>query len=649
MCAYAFDDEVVNMWEPHLGPMPERLRLALTDPTITKKSWNVGFEFGMISVKLMIALMLNQWSDPMAHARYLAYPGSLDKCGDVLGIGLEHEKSKEGKALIKLFSIPTKAKKPTKKNPEGVPAKFNDWNSHPAEWAQFVAYCIQDVVAERAIAHELDKRAEWPEIEHKIWVIDQTINQRGIPIDLDFASKALTLVENERKIILGKMTQMTGCENPNSPAQLKAWFETQGGNFASLNKEAVAEAIEEGLSLGNDLSPLAIEVLQQKQLLGGIAFKKLPVIQKWTREKRLRNAFTYHSAHTGRWASRGVQFHNLLKPTKRVGENYAAIIDAINNGTEMPYTNDAAIAAAAKKGEPWTKGRGEQIPVIEAVSGALRTAVRALEGARLFVADFSSIENRVLAWIAECPSLLAVFAHPTENDSYKAFAAQMYKILYADVTKEQRNFCKSPVLGCGFGMGAKRLVVYAKNMGQIITLEQAETLVYAWREAYPEIVAYWGDLGRACMQAVAKKAYLQLGPLKLDGRNPDLFKIVLPSGRALHYDKPEIGKDDYNRPVLTHLTEHAKFGWVRIQARGSSLVENVVQAIARDLLVNAMHNVIKAGFDIVLHVHDELVAEVLFTSLLTYKMFEHAMTQVPWWGQDIPLKVEGFEGPYYRK
>ncbi len=188
MCAYAFDDEKVNMWEPHLAPMPERLRAALTDPTVTKKSWNVGFEFGMIGVKLMIDLMLNQWSDPMAHARYLAYPGKLDKCGSVLGIGLEHEKSKEGKALIKLFSSPTKAKKPTKKNPAGVPSKFNDWNSHPAEWEQFKAYCVQDVVAERAIAHELEHRAPWPEIEHKIWVIDQTINQRGIPIDLDFAA-----------------------------------------------------------------------------------------------------------------------------------------------------------------------------------------------------------------------------------------------------------------------------------------------------------------------------------------------------------------------------------------------------------------------------------------------------------------------------
>jgi DNA polymerase len=621
MMAYCFDDEPVQLWEPHLGAMPERVAKALVNPLYVKHAWNVGFEFNVISAKLGFDLKINQWFDPAAHARYMAYPGDLLHAGAVLGIDLEYMKSKDGKTLIKLFSMATKAKKPTKKNPDGIPSRFHNWETHPAEWAQFGAYCKQDVEAERAIGKELTKRSPFPAKEHAVWVIDQTINARGIPIDLDFAAKALALVETERAAVMFEMRMKTGCDNPNSPAQIKEWLSSKGMDFASLNKEAVAAALDD-----DETDETVGEVLGLKQTLGGIAFKKLPVIQNWTRENRLRYAFLYHSAHTGRWSSKGVQFHNLLKPTKRVGENMEAIVQSILTGS------------------PWPEG----IPIIEGVSGALRAAVRALEDARLFVADYSSIENRVLAWLAECSGMLDVFTHPTKNDPYKSFAVKMFGITYEAVSKEQRNFCKSPVLGCGFGMGALRLVGYAKQMGQIITEEQAVTLVKAWREAYPEVVEYWDDLGKACIKAVLKRQHLQFGPLRLDGRDEKLFKITLPSGRQLHYDQPQIERDMYHRPVLSHLTEIKK-GWYRQQARGSSLVENVVQAIARDLLVNGMMNVIAAGFDIVLHVHDELVAEVKWTSSLTYAMFEECMTKNPTWAPDLPLKVEGYEGPYYHK
>lgn len=619
MMAYTFDDGEVELWEPHLGPMPERVRLALTDPACRKHSWNVNFEFNVIPACLGVPLVINQWFDPASHARYLGYPPNLAEAGDVLGVGVEHEKSKDGKALIKLFSMPTKGKKPTKKNPDGVPSTFNDWNSHPEEWKKFCDYCRQDVKAERAIGNELHARTPFPEQEHAVWVIDQVINSRGIPIDLDFVAKALALVETERAAILYDMKQHTGCENPNSPAQLKTWLAANGLEAESLNKQFVADAIKAG-----QLTPETAQVLELKQTLGGIAFKKLPVIQSWTRDNRLRYAFLYHSAHTGRWSSKGVQFHNLLKPTKRVGENMDAIVTAIKTGVGWP----------------------EDIPVIEGVSGALRAAVRALEQARLFVADYSSIENRVLAWIADCPGMLDVFHKGL--DPYKSFGVKLYKKPYDEITKEQRNFCKSPVLGCGFGMGGPRLVGYAAQMGQIITEEQAISLVKAWRDAYPEVVEYWDTLGKACMTAVAKKQHLQLGPLRLDGRDPKIFHITLPSGRQLSYDAPEIGKDLYHRPVLTHLTE-VKQGWYRVQARGSSLVENVVQAIARDLLVNGMFNVTQAGFEIVLHVHDELVAEVPFTSPLTYATFEECMTKPPKWALDLPIKAEGYEGAYYHK
>jgi DNA polymerase len=613
MLAYAFDDGPVSLWEPHLGSIPEDLLSALTNNTITKISWNVGFEFSIISAVLQIPLKIEEWFDPMAYARYLGYPGHLADAGDALSLPQEFAKNPIGKKLIKMFSMPTRA---TKK----VPAHFKDWITNPEEWKTFGLYCVQDVVSERAILHELEKKAPFPEIERKTWILDQKINQRGIPINLEFVGKALAIAESARAGIIEQLKVLTGCANPNSPAQLKSWFDQQGLSFDSLDKSHVVAALE------TNLSQNVRDVLELKQLLGGIAFKKLPVIQNRTRNERLCEAFTYHAAHTGRWASRGVQFHNLLKPTKQVAENYDAIVTAIMNAANMPAN----------------------IHPIEAIGGTLRASVQAPKGKQLMVADYSSIENRVLAWLAQCPGMLQVFQKGL--DPYKSFAALMYKISYDEVTKAQRNFCKSPVLGCGFGMGWNRLIAYAAQMGQKITEDQAKELVYAWREAYPEVPDYWKALGNAAVRAVTFKEQYQLGPLRIDGRDPNMLHIVLPSGRALHYDKPFIDVDMYMKKIVKYYGPGgAGGGWGVIEARGSSLVENVVQAIARDLLVNGMMNATEAGFEIVLHVHDEIVCETPLTSLLTYDMFEECMVKSPTWGEDIPLAVEGYQGQIYRK
>jgi len=218
------------------------------------------------------------------------------------------------------------------------------------------------------------------------------------------------------------------------------------------------------------------------------------------------------------------------------------------------------------------------------------------------------------------------------------------------ITKEQRNFCKSPVLGCGFGMGWARLVAYAAAMGQKITEDEAKELVWAWREAYPEVVSYWKSMGTTIVRAVMLKEQYQLGPLRIDGRDPKMLHIILPSGRALHYDSPTIGLDLYHNKVLNYMGPGGKGGgWGLIEARGSALVENVVQAIARDILVNGMINATEKGFEIVLHVHDELVSLVKYLSSLTYEQFEECMTANPSWGKDIPLAVEGYEGERYHK
>lgn len=630
MIAYAFDNGPVLVWQPHLGPMPVDFELALVDPTIIKSSWNVNFEFNVITSKLGLKLRIEEWFDPAAHARSLGYPPNLADCGDVLSIGTEHEKSADGKFLIKLFCEPTKAKKPTKKNPVGVPSVFNNWESHPEEWNRFVEYCRQDVIAERAISFSLDSLCPFQPQEQQVWVIDQKINARGIPIDLDFCSKSMSYAESAREALLYEMKVISGLENPNSNDQQKEWLADKGYPFASLGKEFVVEALKKAEE--NGLTEQAIAFLNLKQELGGIAFKKLPVIEAWTREDRLRYAFLYHSAHTGRWSSKGVQYHNLKKPSKRVGDSYFEIVDAISNGKPIPG----------------------DIPTIEAVAGTLRATVKARPGNTLYVADYSSVENRVLAWFACCPGMLEVFkgvdATGKPLDPYKAFAALYYKIPYEQVTKEQRNFCKSPVLGCGYGMGPGRLIAYAAAMGQVLSEEESYNLVHGWRDAYPEVPAYWDIIGNAAIRAVKYQEHLQIGPLRFDGRNPAMFLITLPSGRQLHYSDPKIGKSKYYQDVVTFMSDDVKLGWTRQEARGSFLVENIVQAASRDLLVNGMFECIKTGFDLVLHVHDELVAEVSLGSPLTYHMFEACMTKNPeTWGQDIPLKVDGYEGLVYKK
>ena len=629
--AYAFDNDPLASWDARrdtisgeVAPIPQEFLDALLDPSVIKSSWNVNFEFNLLSAKLGIILDIAQWFDPAAHARSLGYPANLADCGDVLSISTEHEKSKDGKALIKLFSEPTKAKKATKKNPAGIPSTFNSYETHPEEWNKFVEYCKQDVVAERAISFSLNALCPFQEQEQKVWVIDQKINARGIPIDLDFCGKSMKYAENAREALLYEMKTITGCENPNSPEQLKTWLADKNYPYQGLGKEFVAEALKNASQL--ELSDAVINLLNLKQELGGIAFKKLPVIEAWTREDRLRYAFLYHSAHTGRWSSKGVQFHNLKKPTKRVAEAYFEIVNAIITGLPVPG----------------------DIPTVEAVAWTLRAAVKARPDSILYVADYSSIENRVLAWFACCPGMLEVFEKGL--DPYKAFAALYYKIPYDDVTKEQRNFCKSPVLGCGYGMGAGRLVAYAAPMGQIITEEQAYELVHGWRDAYPQVPDYWDIIGDAAIRAVKYQEHLQIGPLRFDGRNPAMFLITLPSGRQLHYSDPKIGKSKYYQDVVTFMSTDVKLGWTRQEARGSFLVENIVQATSRDLLVNGMFECEAAGFEIVLHVHDELVAEVVKPSPLTYAMFETCMTKNPaTWGQDIPLKVDGYDGPVYKK
>jgi DNA polymerase bacteriophage-type len=630
MCAYAFDQGDVQQWQPRLGPMPEDLRAALTDPTITKIAWNVPFEFALISVKLGLPLVFTQWFDPMALSRSLGYPGALDIAAKVLKLSAGDAKSKDGRKLINMFSKLSRATKHKL-------ARFKDWDSDPEEWLEFLAYNRQDVVAEREVFHRLQEIGTMSQSEYRAWVLDHVINEHGVPVDTTFVDNALLLSAEESESVLVALKSVTQLANPNSPKQMKDWAKAQGVAVKvmkgtclcghpdctgeSLDKDHIAEALKRP-----NLPANVRQVFELKQRLGGSAVKKLQPIKDHTRNGILRGAFVYYGSHTGRWSSWGVQLHNLLRPTKRVKEDTPMIVDAIRNRQDLDLLG---------------------IPVIEAVSGVLRASFRAPDGQRFMIADRSQIESRVLAWLAPCPAMLDG-VYRAGLCAYKSFACEMFKKDYAEITAEERQRSKPVVLGAGFGMGSKRLKIYADGMAVELSEEEAENHIRVFRETYPEIVMLWENVGAAAMLAVQNFAKYSVGRLHFDGSQPGMLRITLPSGRALCYPQPAIIPDEYNNMSLVY-EGVVKKQWFPIMTRGSRLVENIVQATARDILLDAMLAAHKKGFRIVLHCHDEMMAQVPNDSPLTLDDFNSCMTTAPAWADGLPRGAEGFESPYYRK
>jgi DNA polymerase len=612
MLAYAFGDGEVLQWQPHLGPMPNDLHEALHDPKITKVMWNVGFERAWLDSRLGIQIPLRNCFDPMAHARYLGFPGALDICGRVMGLGALG-KSKDGRRLIKMFTTVSRATK-------RFPRRFKDWDSHPQEWQQFLDYNKQDVIAEREVKRRLDEIGEFPVEEYRVWLFDQIVNERGIPVDETFVARARDLVEGESARILAEIKKITGVANPVSMPQMKKWFESQGYPMKSL---AVLPALE---ALCDEKLPApAREVLELRRVLGGSATKKLPAIQARVYEGRLHGEFVYHKAHTGRWAGAGVNCQNIKRPLPAVKKATDKIVTGLlNGGVDF-------------------KGLG--LTVSEAIGGVLRASFRPQDGV-FFASDLSQIENRVLAWYAECPNMLKIYAEG--RCAYRSTAVSMFGVPYEEVTDDQRQKAKPIVLGGGFGMFAKKMQASAKSMGVILTFEECERYLEAFHAAYPEISIFWERLGACAMQATQEFCRLRLGKLLIDGSQPEILRIFLPSGRALHYVRPYVGVDDWGRAVFVY--EGMKGGWSVLQARGSHLVENVCQASARDVLVHGMMAAHRAGFKIVHHCHDEMTAEVPRGSALTLPQFDACLVEnLPPWTAGLPVAAEGFECAYYRK
>ena len=599
---YAFDDEPVQVVDLARGErLPTRVLEALFDPNVVKTAYNAQFERASLARFLGRPMPAEQWDCTMARALYAGLPGSLEQAA--LALGLDVQKDPAGTRLISLFSKP---------DSEGRRRRPED---DLERWERFKAYCRRDVEVERAMRKVLPPL---PPAERDLWIIDQEINAKGIMVDMELVEGAIRISEEYSGRLLDKARKLTGLENPNSVEQLKGWLESEGMVVNSLDRETVDQLLETAKGT-------AREVLLIRRELAKSSIKKYQAIQRAVcQDGRVRGLLQYYGAsRTGRWAGRLVQIQNLPRNTMPGLDTARELVKSGSMETlNMLYDS-----------------------VSDVLSQLIRTAFIPEPGKRFFISDFSAIEARVVAWLAGEHWRLDVFR--THGKIYEASASQMFGVPIEQITKDSplRQKGKVAELALGYQGGVGALVsMGALSMG--LKEEELGDLVLAWRQANPAIVRFWRTIEEAAFRAIQNgKTYLIGKGLKV-GCGGNQLIITLPSGRQLFYHKPRIERDErYDKLTITYMgTELGK--WTRLKTYGGKLTENVVQAIARDCLAEAIKRLHKAGYKIVLHVHDEVGAEMEVGDI---REMEKIMSEPLEWGEDLPLAADGFVTNYYRK
>lgn len=609
--AYSIDDGEINIIDLVNGEeLPEEIAEAIKSDTVIKTAFNAQFERVCLSKHLGILLDPSSWYCTAVQAAELSLPSSLADVGAALG--LERQKMTEGKELIKYFCVSCK---PTKSNGGRTRNMPGD---APEKWALFKEYCKRDVDVERQIAKKLEM---YPisESEHRLYVLDQRINDRGVLVDLELARQAVKLNSIQTAVATEQAYTLTGLENPNSVAQLKAWLTENGVEIESLSKKAVAALADE---TDGDIQ----EMLHLRLLMSKTSVKKYEAVMRSVcRDNRVRGMMRFCGAsRTGRWSG------NILQP-QSLPQNHLPDLtlarDIVKDGDfemlNMTFGN-----------------------VPNALSELIRTVFIPKPNHRFIVADFSAIEARVLSWLAGEQWRLDTFRNG--GDIYCASASQMFRVPVEKhgVNGHLRQKGKISELACGYGGSVGAL----KNMGAVemgVPEDELQGLINDWRNANPHIVKLWTEVGNTAMKAIKEKTIVSLGKLVFMYERGILF-IRLPSGRRLSYIKPRIGTNRFGGDSITYMGVGASKKWERLETFGGKLVENIVQAIARDLLASAMMNVANAGYNIVFHVHDEIIAEAPDGQGSVDEMCM-LMSINPDWADGIPLSADGYECEYYRK
>ena len=609
--AYAFDDEDVSIVDVAQGEnMPERVMEALTDDSIVKTAFNAAFERTCIAKNYSLTLPPVSWQCTAVQSAMLALPASLEGVGEVLAI--RQKKLKEGKDLVRYFSMPCK---PTKANggrtrnmPEDAPEK----------WELFKSYCIRDVEAEREIRYKL-RNYPIPDSEQLLYQMDQEINDRGILVDQVLVDHAVTCDTEYREQVTRRAYELSGLENPNSPAQIKEWLSDKGVEVESLSKKAVAGLIKETDGEG-------LEMLKLRLLMAKTSVKKYEAIKRSVcLDGRVHGLLQFYGANrTGRWAGRLVQVQNL--PQNHL-EDLSLARDLVKAGDYE--TLDLLF---------------DSVPGV--LSELIRTAFIPKPGCRFIVADFSAIEARVLAWLSGENWRIQTFIEG--GDIYCASASKMFGVPVVKHGENghlrQKGKISELALGYGGSQGALT-AMGAIDMG--IPEEELPELVSQWRAANPHITKFWWDVDAASKKAVREKTRVDLGNVAFEYRSGILF-ITLPSGRKLSYVKPRLETNRFGRSAITYEGVGESKKWMRIETYGAKLTENIVQATARDLLAQAMLRLRAAGYEIVMHVHDEAVVEVPEGTSSVEEVCR-IMAEQPAWAKGLPLNADGYECAFYKK
>lgn len=622
LISYIFDDwgednvKTIDCFDADPDMMAEFCE-ALLDPQIVKTAFNANFERTCLAKWLQKPMPPEEWRCTMVKALTLGLPGNLAGAGEALGLPPEKLKDPQGKALIQFFSKPCK---PTRTNGQ----RTRNLPQHdPAKWQLYKGYNRQDVVTEQEILRKLSIY-KTPESEQELWALDQHMNDNGVALDIPMVEKIVEYDTRRRQELQEEAQELTGLKNPNSLAQLKRWLAEQGVEMTSVTKDTIAEALRDP-----ELPDVVRRVLEIRTALGKTSVAKYStMLVAHCQDHRLRGILQFYGANrSGRWAGRLVQTHNLAKNT-------------------LP---DLALARElAAEGDFETMGTlfGETAFVF---SELIRTAFIPSEGCRFIVSDFSAIEARVLAWLAGEEWVLEAFRNG--KDIYCETASMMYHVPVEKhgANSHLRQKGKVAVLACGYqgGVGAMKRM----DKGGSIPEDELQSVVDQWRQANSNSVKLWRTCELAARTAIEEHRTVRLkNGLAFGYINGNLF-IKLPGGRKLCYWNTRLKldpRDGREHIVYMGVNQETK-QWGETETYGGKLVENIVQATARDCLAISMQRVAALGYNIVMHVHDEIIVDCPIEDTGAMERINACMAEPIPWAPGLPLRGDGYETPFYMK
>lgn len=623
--AYSLDGAPVEIIDLAQGEtIPQWLAAALTDPAYIKHAYNASFEIGCLS-KFMGPLPLDQWRCTMLHGLYCGYTAGLEATGRALGLPEDKQKLSTGKFLIRYFCIPCS---PTKTNG----GRTRNYPHHDMKrWQLFKEYCIGDVITEMEILRRLSNFPVPDEVQRQ-WQTDLIINSRGVAVDMEMVQGALYIGETTRQQLMEEAVQLSGLDNPNSLKQLVKWLEEElDEELSDLRKDTVSRLLD-----GKIASDTARRMLEIRQELGKTSTKKYNAIEAAVcADGRCRGLLQFYGANrTGRWAGRLVQVQNLPRT----------------------YTDPIPLARGLVKSRETAKLRLLYGSVPDTLSQLIRTSFVAAPGHVLLDADFSSIEARVISWLAGESWRLEVFK--THGKIYEASASQMFGVPLELIKKGNPEYAlrqrgKVAELALGYqGSTGALIKMGALDMG--LAEEELPEIVQRWRDANKCIRNLWYAMEAAAVSVVQSGAPTELRGITLarevDHSNGlDFLTIRLPSGRKLYYANPSLGVNQWGNPSIMYKgMDQTTKKWKQIETYGGKLVENCVQAIARDCLAEAIERLEALGYAVVFHVHDEVVIECT-PDRADLDRVAAIMSQPLPWAPDLPLGADGWVGDFYKK